>query len=247
MDLKTAQHLSQLTSTFYQEVSPSFSATRESAWPGWMRMMDELDLRGRTDLDVLDIACGNLRFERFLAQQGLDVQAWAVDSCDDLVARGQRPLYAMHPNTSVAYQHLDVMDTLYAGDDLVDSLVAPACDLAVCFGFMHHVPLPEHRLQVLEALLAHVRLGGYVAVSYWQFMRDARLREKARPVEGGREGDYLLGWQDRTDVARYCHSFTEHEIDELVRVLPSAVSEVARFSADGRLGNLNRYVVLQRR
>lgn len=243
----TAQHLSRLTSTFYEEVSPSFSATRESSWPGWMRMMDEVDLGERTRLEVLDIACGNLRFERFLAQQGLDVQAWAIDSCDDLVARGERPLFSMHPNATVSYQHLDVMDTLYAGDDLVDTLVAPACDLAVCFGFMHHVPLPEHRLQVLEALLGHVHAGGYVAVSYWQFMRDPRLCRKAKPVEGGFEGDYLLGWQDRTDVARYCHSFTEREIDGLVKALPSAVSEVARFSADGRLGNLNRYVVLQRR
>ncbi len=246
MDLTLAQHLSQLTSTFYREVSPSFSATRESAWPGWLRMVDELDLGGRTDLEVLDIACGNLRFERFLAQQGLDVRAWAVDSCDDLVARGERPLRATNPNARVTYRHLDVMEALYEGCDLGGCLDAPACDLAVCFGFMHHVPLPEHRRRVLEALLAHVRPGGFAAVSYWQFLRDARLCEKAVPVEGGNEGDYLLGWQGRTDVARYCHSFAEHEIDGLVEALPSAAREVVRFSADGKSGSLNRYVVLQR-
>jgi hypothetical protein len=66
---------------------------------------------------------------------------------------------------------------------------------------------------------------------------------KARPLAGS--GDYLLGWQGRTDVARYCHSFLEDEIDELVLHASQATQEVARFSADGKSGELNRYSVLR--
>ena len=48
---------------------------------------------------------------------------------------------------------------------------------------------------------------------------------------------------------RYCHHFEELEIDALVAAAceGSKAREVARFSADGKSGAMNRYVVLQKR
>ena len=86
-----------------------------------------------------------------------------------------------------------------------------------------------------------------MAVSFWQFLRDPRIRAKVRSFEGADEGDYLLGWQERTDVARYCHHFDEAEIDKLVYGVSDLAQEACRYSADGRNGDLNRYVILRRR
>ena len=58
-------------------------------------------------------------------------------------------------------------------------------------------------------------------------------------------GDRLLGWRDEPGAYRYCHSFTDGEIDALAASVGHAVTEVARFRADGRDGALNSYLVLQ--
>ena len=258
METSVARELARLTRAFYDEVSDSFSATRATPWPGWQRVLQEAGVVGARAprLRVLDLACGNLRFARYLgaacaAGDGRKVDLRAVDACDGLAANDDTP------GVAVTYQHLDIVEALLAGDDLARCIEAEGCDLAVCFGFMHHLALPAHRRHVLEALASCCRPGGYVAVSFWQLSRSARLLAKARETTevalpalglGALDaGDYLLGWQGRTDVVRYCHDFSEEEIDGLAAAVRPQAREVARFSADGAEGNLNRYLLLQAR
>ena len=59
-------------------------------------------------------------------------------------------------------------------------------------------------------------------------------------------GDYLLGWQGSPGAWRYCHSFDDAEVDELLSDLGGVARPVARFASDGRSGDLNAYVVLRR-
>lgn len=254
MDTQTAQHLTDLTRDFYARVHDSFSLTRSAAWAGWERVADVCGIRPGQRLDVLDLACGNLRLERFLADKGVDVRAWCVDACDELAVAGglvggdaggfvtggsgdpRARADGLRPGPRIHYQHADLTRELA----LVE---APPCDLCACFGFMHHLPRAKQRLAVLLSLVGHARPGGFVAVSFWQFERDRRIIGKARPLPT--QGDYLLGWQGQSDVARYCHSFSESEIDELVARVGTRAREVARFSADGRRGDLNRYLVLR--
>lgn len=242
MDKKTARALSDLTTNFYEQVHDSFDATRQAPWQGWdevVRVARGCGLPAEGRLRVLDLACGNLRFERYLRDLGYKVEARAYDNCDELVGAGEGV------GSDVAFHHVDLAGALFEGG-LGEVLDAPACDMAVCFGFMHHVPLESQRCQLLSALADAVRPGGVVAVSFWQFARSARLMAKAVSVESGDTGDYLLGWQGRSDVRRYCHSFEEAEIDELVGACGSQVMELARFSADGKTGDMNRYLILRR-
>ena len=256
MDLATARALSQLTSAFYEHVAASFSETRASAWPGWRQLLALVEREGVEPRFVLDLACGNLRFERLLAgwcsergcAAGCRVDAY--DSCDALVADQGAP------GLDVRFHHLDLAEALLAGEDLAALLDAPTADLAVCLAFLHHLPLPEHRALALRALVEGVRPGGLVAVSLWQLSHSERLLAKARQTT--REqlprlglgplavGDFLLGWQGSTDVLRYCHDFSEDEVDELAVSVAPLAREVARFSADGATGDLNRYLVLRR-
>lgn len=188
---------------------------------------------------VLDLACGNLRFAHFAQGRCPNVRIWAVDNCDELAV--------LEP--SVHYQHLDIANALLDGQDLHTAIDAPPCDLCVCFGFMHHIPVPRHRAQVLRALARHTTPSGLIAVSFWQFEKDPRIMAKAQPLAhnaGCAKGDYLLGWQGRTDVQRYCHSFEEEELDALTQHIAPLAVEIDRFSADGKSGDLNRYLVFRR-
>lgn len=234
MDTKTAQQLNELNKDFYARVHDSFSATRRSPWKGWDRVRELAAQSLGARLDVLDLACGNLRFEEYLRSGFDSVRTWAVDNTVELAAHGNAE--------DVRFQQLDVVQTLLDGTDLAPAIDAPACDLAVCFGFMHHIALPRHRAEVLRALVSHTRPGGLVAVSFWQFARSPRLLAKATPLED--EGDYLLGWQENASVKRYCHSFSDGEVDELVRQVQGTACELERYHADGKTNDLNCYVIL---
>lgn len=253
-----ALRLCALTGEFYRANAESFSQTRQSPWQGWVRLLEVMDARAaeRELLRVLDVACGNLRFERYLADAlpGRMLSGWAVDNCEPLVEAGERSEFG--PLSRIAFQNLDVIERL-SGGRLWESLEAPDAsrDLAVSFGFMHHVPLECWRAELLRTLIAKVRPGGFVAVSFWRFLNSDKLARKAQEttIRARAElgipelppNDYLLGWQDTQGLYRYCHHFDEPEIERLLAAVADSAELVSRFEADGKTGNLNEYVVLR--
>ncbi|MEQ2957647.1 class I SAM-dependent methyltransferase [Slackia piriformis] len=203
---------------------------------------------------VFDLACGNLRFERYLEEALPDasLHIYAVDSCDELVSS------ADGPNAPVTYESADIVGGLIDGSPLSRLHHAPQSDMAVSFGFLHHVPGEELRVRVLEGLIDAVRPGGCVAVSLWQFMNNLALAAKAEVTHAQAiealditpdaldEGDYLLGWKNVEGAWRYCHHFSDEEVDRLVAAISSRARVIDSFEADGRTGAMNRYVVLQK-
>ena len=267
MERAFAQRLIELNNRFYRLNAPSFSRTRQAPWPGWERALKvagEHLGHGQGDPDrplrVFDLACGNLRFEAFLAEQtDRPLELYGVDSCDELAFDESGHADSV---TGFMYRKLDVLDALMDDGRSGAALLAdmPAADLSVCFGFMHHVPGVELREDVLRMLLARTRAGGIAAVSFWAFAEDPRLARKAvgataraakePPFEGFstrsfEPGDYLLDWQGAAPY-RYCHSLGEDEVSRLAEAVSGDADEVGRFSADGRAGNLNRYLILRR-
>ena len=253
-----ALRLCALTGEFYRANAESFSQTRQSPWQGWVRLLEVMDARAaeRELLRMLDVACGNLRFERYLADAlpGRMLSGWAVDNCEPLVEAGERSEFG--PLSRIAFQNLDVIERL-SGGRRWESLEAPDAsrDLAVSFGFMHHVPLECWRAELLRALIAKVRPGGFVAVSFWRFLNSDKLARKAQETTDRAraelglpelpQNDYLLGWQDTQELYRYCHHFDEPEIERLLAMVADSADLVSRFEADGKTGNLNEYVVLR--
>ncbi len=210
---------------------------------------------------VLDAACGNMRFAAFLRETLPDrsVDYYAVDDCDGLV-----PELPSGKAFSTRFQSVDIIGELEAGANLADVIACEARDFVGCFGFLHHVPSFELRARLIDALLQKVVMGGVVCLSFWQFMRDEKFGKKAQAWNAAaveelcaagldaaqlEAGDYFLGWQSEPGLWRYCHSFEEGEIDALVAAACEGgeAREVARFSADGKSGVMNRYVVLRKR
>ena len=206
---------------------------------------------------VLDAACGNLRFERFLAARYPHVPFAfdAVDSCVELARLGSDGF----PGGDVRFEERDLIGMLLE-DPISPFSCEDAYDLAVCFGFMHHAPGFENRLRLLEAMMRATRPEGFTVATFWQFTNDparaaksrrdhARLaRYLERPI-AFEPGDFLLGWQDDEAAVRYCHEADDEEIDRLVAALGRRMPDtlvVDRFKSDGRTDDLNAYVVLQR-
>lgn len=281
MEPSFARELIALNNRFYAEHAASFSATRSAPWAGWREVVryaraagvlaqrirpehhsdrlnaadarDTLPAQAPRSVRVLDLACGNLRFERFLHEEvpGASFTFDAIDRCAPLMTAG-----SISPSCHLI--ELDILEHLAANESF--PLDTPT-DLAVCFGFLHHVPTAELRERAVRALLDATRPGGIVALSYWRFMDDPRLaRQAARTAERAavrppfpafgpcelEPGDHLLGWQADPTAFRYCHHTSEDELNDLTRALEPLAGELARFSADGSTGSLNRYLILQR-
>ncbi len=257
MDASVAKILCSLNTRFYRDNAHSFSATRQAPWEGWGRCVDIVRREGCCEgsrISVFDLACGNMRFEAYLrsAVESVAFDFHAVDNCDALV-----PAAGGADACAVRYQSADICSMLLTGCDAADELVAPPCSIAVSFGFFHHVPSEEARMAALRLLAAKTKGGGCLCLSLWRFMDDARLARKARAataqglgrlgIDGAdlEPGDYLLGWQD-TDALRFCHSFSDDEVERLVRSISDVAAPVGRFRADGRSGRLNEYLVFKK-
>ncbi len=202
MDTKTAEILRTINNSFYQSVYPSFSNTRTHPWPGWAACLPFIEKSIQPSgqlVSVFDLACGNLRFEEYLAAAFPEqaIAFYAVDDCEGIVsglscAKSQDlektqvlsdqastdVSWNMKPNScSVQFQNLDVLKILHQGLSLSDRLSAPLCDLSVSFGFLHHVPMSEHREEVIRSLIRQTRSGGLVIVTFWQFVKNEVMRE----------------------------------------------------------------------
>jgi hypothetical protein len=250
MNKQLARTLIEINNEFYSNNNDSFSASRVAPWNGWQRCLDFLSITGFFDIQyysVFDLACGNLRFENYLnsALPDANIRFYAADNCSKLV-----------PESSVVnYQNLDVLGALLDGQSINALFNAPICDLSVCFGFMHHVPSQEYRAKILYSLIDQTCSDGFVAVSFWQFMNNQNLAKKAQHTHRQAmqelnlpqldNNDYLLGWKDIPGTYRYCHSFSEAEIDQLIDLIAHKAKVVSSFISDGRTNNLNRYLILK--
>lgn len=307
MTRTTMRALCQLNTEFYKRNAASFSQTRTAPWEGWRRCMaacgfddsDEAALgqpeNAQTADSVLDIACGNLRFEAFLANTypHIDWSFFAVDNCEPLVASGQEDIAK-----KVHFTCEDIVSNLLEALPAAEPANIPALaaatpfDLVVSFGFLHHIPSFDLRRQFLLEALSQVKPGGYLVVSFWQFLNDHAKRAKieqthvealalfagcAETRTNDREAldrgvgssssdnpnpsclkppaffagslepnDYFLGWKNEPGNYRYCHHFSNEEIDRIIAALAPHATVVESFSADGKPGNLNRYVVFKR-
>ena len=253
MEQELAYRLAAMNRGFYDAHAEAFSATRRSSWAGWERAVDAAGLLPAAPgpaLRVLDVACGNLRFERFLGEAlpGRAIEAVCVDACEPLVASAE----ALPQNVQARFVCSDIVGALLAGDALPWD--DGAFDLVACFGFFHHVPGGNARERLMRGLARAAAPGGHVVASFWRFAQDEGLHEKAigsteriRADLGLPDldpGDYLLGWQGDESRPRYCHSFEDGEVEAFAACLPGGVRIADVFDADGRTGALNRYLAI---
>lgn len=253
MDERTQDVCIKATNDFYQKVGESFSATREAPWEGWKKLFEIPQLKElkNREFEISDFACGNMRFEEFLFDIGCDVAMGnCIDNCRKLIPE-KTPYALLYFESDLQKEPTDV-----EGWITNPSYEIMECDLSVCFGYYHHIPTFERRVDILEKQLKSLKSGGIVAISFWNFLNDEKISAKAKEVTQiatselnihfDDENDYFLGWQDEKCVYRYCHNFEEAEVDKICESVSDKAKVIAQFYADGKDNNLNNYVVLQK-
>ncbi len=245
MDRVTADQLNEINLAFYREHAADFSASRESSWPGWQRLLPHLEKLPEGLVRVLDVGCGNARFARFLrAEFERAVDYTGLDISRELLSQAAER----------------VPDATWVEADLVARLpdqVLPAgpFELVVGFGLLHHVPGEALRHRLVRAMAGRLAPGGLLVLAFWDFgERERFLRRRiswqehnqrsSRPVALDQldPGDTLLRWGPETEDApyRYCHHAGPAERERALAA--SGLVLIEEFAADGE--GLNIYSVL---
>lgn len=209
--------LIELNQKFYLDNASSFHKTRQHPWNGWSQITNLLP---DPLLMAIDIGCGNGRWFGFLETQKRPQKAIGID-VDGFMLVQARQRFAKYPGHSF-YQGDCIQDL----DQILKSLVKDKASLITSFGLWHHIPSYELRLYNLYLLKQHLADHGILCVSLWQFAQDPaythKLKEPASlvakvgiEVSEFEQGDYFLGWQEEAEALRYCHSFSDEEIERL--------------------------------
>lgn len=255
MDKRTYRTLIEINTRFYSEQAKSFSETRKNPWYGWERCAKHVEkllaaphfYLPQEGFNLLDVAAGNMRFEKFLSErfENLKFNFYAVDNADSMV-----------PDLAhLQYQSLDLVSSMLEGNSLTELIEAPSAEVSVSFGFMHHIPSFEHRVELLKTLISKTKPDGLAIVSFWQFLSNPKLRAKALvshaeglkkyKLEGLGKDDFLLGWKHDESVFRYCHNFEQDEIDAIIDSVKNSATLIDSFVADGKTNDMNNYAVLR--
>jgi SAM-dependent methyltransferase len=232
MDEMLVRRLVALNEVFYSRFAAPFVASRARAQPGFARLLPYV---AAGQPRVLDVGCGDGRFGRFLADQGVNAEYVGVDFSAGLLG-------AAHGPGRFVRRDLSRAGSL---DDLGQF------DLVVCLATLQHIPGRDNRARLLAEMAARLGPGGHVALANWQFIASERQRRKIRPwaeadipADGVETGDYLLSWQRGGYGLRYVALLDEAETQRLADA--AGLRVVAQFHSDGREGDLNLYTVVTR-
>ena len=235
MDRATQQRLNEINRDFYRQTAGEFDATRQRPWPGWLRMLVDMDLPIRS---VLDLGCGNGRLALFLARSQASAFAYCgIDSSAALLAAACRALA----------EQTGIQTELLEHDLVIEGVPRRKAQLVTLFGLLHHMPGYQGRRNLLAAAADCVMPGGYLVLAAWRFYEQARFRERIVPWPADikvEKHDYLLDWRRGARALRYCHYIDDAEHEALISATGLAL--IADYRADGAGGKLNRYTILKR-
>lgn len=200
------------------------------------------------ELKILDVGCGNGRFLKFLAKNSkFKGEYTGIDFSEELLRKAKSNLKSIK-NFRIQLKETDILASNLPGAKGQYNLIA-------LFGLMHHIPSYEKRGELLEKAFNYLEGNGVMIFTLWQFMNSDRLASKVmikeemtallgRIQEDLEEGDYLLDW-DNSGIPRYCHYFHNNEIKRVIGDIEKFGGKIIdSFSADGKEGNLNRYILV---
>ena len=249
MNPNTVLHLNQLNREFYQQTANSFDQTRQYSWQGWQKLLPFISqlATNHQPLTILDLGCGNARFAGFLQEQALPVKYHGVDFSQDLLQKAKDSLTRL----KIEYQltQLDIVQQLIDGK--LPTTLNQQYNLIVAFGVLHHIPSFQLRAAFFQQLATLLQdHQAKLIVSAWQFATKDRFKKKMiNPTKIGidpkelENNDYILDWQQHPTAFRYCHHLDQAELEQLLSTVKTVQLEET-FLADGKSGQLNRYLVL---
>ena len=239
MSPQTIEALNQLNTLFYSQNAVSFGATRQRPWDGWQ---DLLEYMPQKPFRLLDIGCGNGRFEVFLRAKHIQLSLYmGIDSSTSLLEDARKQVEGEYERV---FKRVDIV----ASKNWLE--MPGSFDVAVLLAVVHHIPSKQLRQNAINRAAELLKPGGILIVSLWHYDTDARFSHKIIPWDYAPQisqseleaGDYLLSWNNEQSKMRYVHVFNKTEVDDLVRA--SGLELLKSFNADGKNQQLNQYFVL---
>ncbi len=233
MQQEVIEQLLNINRQFYREFSRSFAESRNQPQPGFDRLLSHLP---QEPFNMLDVGCGEGRLGRFFSEKSLLASYYGVDFSEDLIkiAEHQQP-----------------------GNYFVRDFSTEGClsdlgqfDVIACLATLQHIPDLIRRSRLLVELANHMKDGGCIFLSTWQFLSSTRQRRKIAdwPAAGVssksvEDNDYLLTWSRDGSGLRYVCSIDSSEIRDMAH--NAGLSVIHQFRSDGKEGDLNLYAVLR--
>lgn len=242
MDEKIREALIQLNRQFYDEFASSFSFTRSQPQVGVRRVADMLG----TDINILDLGCGNAQFMKYLQSQGFTGSYTGMDASANLL-RDAASLFQPGQGMRASFLEADLCQPGW-----LDALGDQRFQVVTAFAVLHHIPGAEQRKILMTEMKNLLVNSGLFIFSTWQFQNSPKLMGRVLPWESlglhGTDlevGDTLLDWRAQSPAGqvglRYVHLFSERELEALR--LDCGFSLVESFYSDGKQGNLALYQV----
>jgi tRNA (uracil-5-)-methyltransferase TRM9 len=219
---------------FYREFANSFSDSRSQPQPGFTWLLKELP---EPCDSLLDVGCGDGRLGRYLLSHEAIGCYTGIDFSDEM---------------------LRIAKTRVEGKFYTRDLSQPNCleglesyPAVACLSTLQHIPGRLNRLMLLKEMRNRLSLIGRIILANWQFLDSSRQRRKIADwsqvgIDGidVEPGDYLLTWKRDGEGLRYVSAIDEKETADLAS--QAGLSIVSKFHSDGREGNLNLYVILEK-
>lgn len=243
MQPATVERLLAVNREFYRTVADHFDATRQGWTPGHLAIVPYFETRTKqTPISVLDVGCGNGRFARLLAEQGIACHYTGVDNDAHLLQLAAEAVDPL-PGIDAHFLRADL-----SAADWAAALHAQPFDVVLCLATVQHLPGYAMRRRLFADF--HRLSRRWAILSFWQFLTSARFVAKqiewtavglsAADVE---PGDALLPWQQGVHAVRYVHQIDADEVARLAAETGWRVHDL--FRADGKEGDLNLYAILE--
>jgi len=234
--------LIELNKLFYLNNASAFHKTRQHPWNGWTELLPLLPQQSHL---TVDIGCGNGRWLQFLKDNeilsktviGIDIDAFMLSQARNVFSR----------EAAYSFFQADCVNDLRT---TFTQLLKSPVSILTSFGLWHHIPSFDLRLANLTLMAESLEESGVGCISLWQFANDPAYQHKlispdqamanyGLEVTDFDDGDYFLGWQHESEALRYCHSFSDAEIETMQNSL-SMPSRIVIGSGNDRT---NRYLV----
>jgi 2-polyprenyl-3-methyl-5-hydroxy-6-metoxy-1,4-benzoquinol methylase len=240
MSPQSIAKLNAINKTFYQKQADSFDSTRQHPWNGWQQLTPHLEHK---PLAVLDLGCGNGRFEQFLVANNISLSSYTgMDLSAELLQRA-----ASEQRNAVHERSFQQIDFTHAKQWPKPQ---KQFDLVVMLALLHHIPSRALRKQLIRYAASLLHPTGLLILSLWHYELDPRFVQKKvswkhvpeiQPSEL-EPGDYLLNWQNDPQKLRYVHIVDQEETHDYIK--SSGLRLLHEFRADGASNNLNHYLLL---
>lgn len=144
------------TKDTYNQISASFSASRNYIWPDIKPFLDKVP----QNASVLDLGCGNGRLLLGLPQQ---IDYLGIDSSNELLHKARE----LHPQNKFLEGDITEEKT-WKG--------IPQYDYIFCIAVIHHLPTHHEQLFLLKQIKKHLKPNGKVLVTAWNLWQPKLLK-----------------------------------------------------------------------